>query len=812
MANTNSSPVGAIRISPPDGFLSSVKAEADRLLADGFTVVMLGYQSKAPPPVEPPRFDTATGKPILMKREKCLVTQDNIDQLLGNQPRNIGVLLGAKSNNRVDIDLDWTITRPLAKLLFENAPCFGRLSAKSSHIIVACPGAKTLKFLLPTSMKDNDRLPDKHSLCVLELRSDGHHTVFPSSVHQDTGEAIAWEIKGDFPTFEFQALKAKLGLLAFLSAVAQFWPIEGTRDDTAMALAGALLASGLDAEEADFFARAVAQEAGDEEWQKRGKAVATDAKMQAGEAVTGLPKLVELLGLPEACVATFRDWLGIKGGPPRRHHTGGRNVIDPKRTRDLGRRILSERFTFNGELGLVFFRSEFHIFDAGYYRAVEPEVVKSAIYEVLEGMQEMHPKYGPQPMAVTPRLVRDVEDGLKTLCLIEKHKADPPDWIRGGGPPPGELLVLRNGLFHLPKGELLPHTPRFFTLSKIDIDYDSTAQPPARWLRLMDEIWPDDPEAIATLQEMIGYFLVPDNSQQKAFLFIGPPRSGKGTIARMCEMLLGSVNYAGIKLKKLGDQFGMESLIPKLLAVVTDARLGAKTDRGNVIETVLTITGQDGVTIDRKGIKAWEGTLKVRFFIHSNELPRFEDMSGAFASRFIALKTEQTFMGREDLDLGDKLKAELPGVLLWAIEGRRRLKGRGKFVQPASSAAMMRHFELMSSPVKGFIEDRCVLDPQATVAKDALYQAYKYWQETEGKSYSLDKQSFANKLYAAFPGLIKEGRPSVEGERVRVFRGVRLRTPEDDKAQSEDRANPEADARAEAEAKALAKARDETPM
>lgn len=806
MANALSMPVGTNKVAPPDGFMSSVKAEADRLLADGFTVVMLGYQNKAPPPVEPPRFDTATGKAILMKREKCVVTQDNIDQLLGNQTRNIGVLLGAKSNNRVDIDLDWTITRPLAKLLFENAPCFGRLSAKSSHIIVECPGAKTLKFLLPTSMKDNDRLPVKHSLCVLELRSDGHYTVFPPSVHQDTGEAIAWEINGDFPTFEFQALKAKLGLLAFLSAVAQFWPIEGTRDDTAMALAGALLASGLDAEEADFFARAVAEEAGDEEWQKRGKAVATAVKMQAGEAVTGLPKLVELLGLPEACVATFREWLGIKGGPPRSHHTGGKNIVDPKNPRELGERVLEERFTFGGERGLVFFKSEFHIYSAGYYRAVEMEVVEAAIYGVLEGMQEIHPKLGPKPMAVTPRLVRDVVHGLKSFCLVEKNAADPPCWISGEGQPTGELLVLRNGLFHLPKGELLPHTPRFFTLSKIDIDYDPTAQRPERWLRLMDEVWPDDPEAIATLQEMFGYFLVPDTSQQKAFMFIGPPRSGKGTIARMCELLLGKVNYAGIKLKALGEQFGMESLIPKLLAVVTDARLGAKTDRGNVVETVLTITGQDGVTIDRKGIKSWEGTLKVRFFIHSNELPRFEDMSGAFASRFILLKTEQSFYGREDLELGDKLKAELPGILLWAIDGWRRLQARGKFVQPASSAAMMRHFELMSSPVKGFVVDRCILDPQATVTKDALYQMYKHWQETEGKSYSLDKQAFANKLYAAFPGVITDGRPSFEGERIYVFRGVRLRVADDDKAQTEDKA------RAEAEAKALAKARNEAPM
>lgn len=777
-----------------NAFMEKVLQEAERLIAEGRTPIRLDARAKSPP--------THRGGKKLTHDENKL-SRENVHERLAPEDFNLGVMLGQESGGLIDFDLDWPEARIVGAEVFADLASFGRAGAKGSHRLAICPGAKSKKFQLPAGVKD-PRLPSEHAQCVLELRANGL-TMVPPSIHPSR-EEVKWEKRCDAPAIAYPEALKKAGLVAFISVCMRLWPAQGSRDDTAMALAGALLSAGYDPETVDEWTRWIAEQAGDEEWQKRGKAVATAAKMEAGEAVTGLPKLVELLGLPEVCVATFRDWLGMKAGPVRTHHGGGKNVVDPKRPRDLGRRILSERFTFNGECGLVFFRSEFHVFDAGYYRAVEPEVVKSAIYEVLEGMQEMHPKKGPEPLAVTPRLVRDVEDGLKTLCLVEKHKADPPDWIRGGGPPPGELLVLRNGLFHLPKGELLPHTARFFTLSKIDIDYDPTAERPARWLRLMDEIWPDDPEAIATLQEMIGYFLVPDNSQQKAFLFIGPPRSGKGTIARMCEMLLGSVNYAGIKLKKLGDQFGMESLIPKLLAVVTDARLGAKTDRGNVIETMLTITGQDGVTIDRKGIKSWEGTLKVRFFIHSNELPRFEDMSGAFASRFILLKTEQTFMGREDLDLGDKLKAELPGVLLWAIEGWRRLKGRGKFVQPASSAAMMRHFELMSSPVKGFIEDRCVLDPQATVAKDALYQAYKYWQETEGKSYSLDKQSFANKLYAAFPGIIKDGRPSVEGERVRVFRGVRLRAPEDDKAKPEDKA------RAEAEAKALAKARDETPM
>lgn len=783
MANVLSGPAGTNKVTPPEGFMSSVRAEADRLLADGFAVVMLGYQSKAPPPVEPLRFDTKNGNPILMKRERCIVTQDNINQLLGNQPRNIGVLLGADSNNRVDIDLDYPIARPLAKLLFESAPRFGRLSAKSSHIIVECPAAKSLKFTLPTSMKDNDRLPDKHALCVLELRSDRTYSVFPPSIHRDTGEAISWEIKGDFPIFEFQALKAKLGLLAFLSAVAQFWPKEGTRDDTAMALAGALLAAGLDPEEADFFARAVAEEAGDEEWQKRGKAVATAAKMQAGEPVTGLPKLVELLGLPEVCIPTFRDWLCIKGGPStaigRAHSTHSPDCVDPKRPYDIAKQFIGEYHSFEGHRTIAYHNREYYLSGNGIYEVVETDAIRQKIYQFLDTKTVFVPKVGEVPIDLNPRMINNVEDGLRALSLVPRHKVSPPCWLDGVGPKANELMVVDNGILHVPSGELLPHTPRLFALAKISIPYDPNAPLPVVWLGFLESVFKNTSDVIPVLQEMMGYMLVADTSQHKAFMLIGPPRCGRSTIARILEKLVGKDYFAGIKLNTLSEQFGMQSLIPKLVAVVTDARMSARTDRGSLMETVLNITGDDSVTVARKNQTAWEGHLMFRLLVIANELPKFEDMSGAFASRFILLTTDMSFLGKEDLSLGEKLEAELPGILLWAIDGLRRLKDRGKFVQPESSAMLIRHFEMASSPALAFVTDCCVLEPDAVVSKDTLYNAYTQWQASEGRTYALDKNTFASKLYSAFPGLITEGRPREGGKRSYVFRGIRLLTPEE---------------------------------
>jgi hypothetical protein len=138
--------------------------------------------------------------------------------------------------------------------------------------------------------------------------------MFPPSIHPN-GEEVAWESQGDVPSVEWNKLRFHAGLAAFLAVCIRMWPATGTRDETSMALAGALLSAGLSADHADRAAKFVAEMAGDEEYEKRGKAASTAEKIARGEPVTGLPRLVDLLGLPDACVKTIRKWLLIKSEP-----------------------------------------------------------------------------------------------------------------------------------------------------------------------------------------------------------------------------------------------------------------------------------------------------------------------------------------------------------------------------------------------------------------------------------------------------------------------------------------------------------------
>ena len=233
-------------------------------------------------------------------------------------------------------------------------------------------------------------------------------------------------------------------------------------------------------------------------------------------------------------------------------------------------------------------------------------------------------------------IVANVLDQLRARRCVSGRVA-PPAWIDEPPVawPPRELLTTRNQIVHLPslaaglQDYMRPATPRLFTMFALDYDVDANAAAPAAWLEFLNQLWPDDPTSIETLQEWFGYSLTPDTSQQKIALLIGPKRSGKGTIARVLRGLLGSQNVAGPTLASLGQNFGLAPLLGKPLAIVSDARLGGRTDSAVVTERLLSISGEDSLTIDQKYLPALTCQLPTRLMILTNELPRLNDSSGA---------------------------------------------------------------------------------------------------------------------------------------------------------------------------------------
>lgn len=444
-------------------------------------------------------------------------------------------------------------------------------------------------------------------------------------------------------------------------------------------------------------------------------------------------------------------------------------------------RALTPAFADHGALTLRHWRNQWMRWEGSAWSDVDNSAVRMLLYRRTEHATFTRRDRQGNPISVdwkpSKARIANLIEALAAVVYLDT-RTEIPSWLDGtDGPDPTRVIACRNGLLDLGSRRLLPRTPLFFNRVSVPFDYDANAPQPARWLGFLGSIWPDDPDAITALREWFGYVLSGRTDLQKMLLITGPMRSGKGTIARILTALVGRDNMSGPTMSSLTTNFGLGDLVGKSLAVVADARLprlGAET----IVERLLTISGEDTVTVDRKFKDPWSGRLPTRFTLLSNELPAFRDQSGAIASRLIILTMRVSNLGREDTRLEADLRRELPGILNWALTGLDQLAARGRFVEPASSAAAVKLLADAVSPIKAFLDDWCVLGPKDThtTPKDVLYEAWKDWCRGEGRDHPGTKMTFSRDLFAANVG-IEETRVRVGGVRMQSYGGVHLDRP-----------------------------------
>ena len=474
-------------------------------------------------------------------------------------------------------------------------------------------------------------------------------------------------------------------------------------------------------------------------------------------------------------------------------------VDDPRR---LALLFLDQFCTESGEWRFVRWNCEWFRWDSTCYTLIQPEGLKSSLVNMIqqefetdaverlkayESIPEDKRKEGSKPpkaRKVTGQLVNNVMDHLAALTQVNPD-AKLPSWIRNepAGFDPREIVVAQNGIVKLrtlcsgDSDYLIPPTPDYFSTNCLPFRFDEQAPEPAEWLRFLGDLWPDDPDSIACLQEWMGLLLVPDNRFEKMLLVVGPRRSGKGTITKVIRALIGEANVAGPTLAGLATNFGLWSLIGKQVAVIGDARLSAKTDTAIVTERLLSISGDDPITIDRKGIKPITTTVPARFVMMTNEIPRFTDASNALAGRFIILRMLNSFYGQEDHGLAERLMQELPSILIWAIAGWQRLVENGRFTIPSASQDIATQLEDAASPVGAFVREKCEVGASFSVDRKALFTEWEEWCNAENRAHPGNANSFGIMLRAAVAG-IQDVRRKTMGIRTREYTGIRLKSYE----------------------------------
>lgn len=445
-------------------------------------------------------------------------------------------------------------------------------------------------------------------------------------------------------------------------------------------------------------------------------------------------------------------------------------VLDPRDPMAMARELRQR--VYDGPRGATLLRHAglWYQHTGPCYIELPDEAVRCQVWRFLDEAQKLS-KTGLVPFQPGPNAVSAAADALKAVAGATLQA--PAVWLNVEGPAPAELIAMANGILHAPTRKLLPHTPRYFNVNALPFAWQPDAAEPAQWLAFLQELWGDDADAISTLQEVFGYLLTPDTSQQKMFLLLGPRRCGKGTIGRVLGALLGLANTVGPTLASLCGDRGLEPLVGKTAAIIPDARLAGGSAQTTVVERLLMISGEDTVTMDRKYKEPWSGKLAVRFVILTNEIPRFADSSGALAGRFVTLEMTRSFFGKEDLSLGGKLMAELPGILLWALDGLDRLKARGHFVQPASGAAVVQEMTDITSPVGAFVRDCCLVGSKHKTPAGTLYEGWRAWCAQQGRDKPGTAAMFGRDLRAAVSGvyLVNGG---TAAKRVRMYQGIEL--------------------------------------
>ncbi len=230
--------------------------------------------------------------------QNFVLSENELQNHFNGKPQNVGILLGSKSSNLIDLDLDSPEAVKSADFFLpETKSIFGRSSKPRSHRLFFSEFPKTEKF--------------EYGETIVEIRSTGGQTIFPPSTHE-SGEQIEWFASGEPLPIEADKLRRAVALLASACVVTKFWTKQShIRHDLSLAVSGALLRNGFSESETENFIRAVCFVCNDEEVADRLKSVETTAgNLRTGRNAFGFPKLAELT--ETKLVESVCKWLKIE--------------------------------------------------------------------------------------------------------------------------------------------------------------------------------------------------------------------------------------------------------------------------------------------------------------------------------------------------------------------------------------------------------------------------------------------------------------------------------------------------------------------
>jgi putative DNA primase/helicase len=321
------------------------------------------------------------------------------------------------------------------------------------------------------------------------------------------------------------------------------------------------------------------------------------------------------------------------------------------------------------------------------------------------------------------------------------------------------VLNVCNGTLDLRTGHLRPHARADLLTKLAPVTYDPGALCPT-WVGFLSRILAGDGELIRFVQKVIGYSLTGSTQEQCLFILYGAGANGKSTLIQTISALLG--DYARqtpteTLLIQRGD--GVRNDLARLQGARFVSAVEVEGGRKLAEALVKQLTGGDTITARFLYGEHFEFQPMFKLWLAVNHKPVVQGTDHAIWRRLRLIPFTVTIPAAEqDKRLTEKLQAELPGILRWAVEGCLLWQQEG-LEPPAAVHRATGDYRAEMDVIAAFIRDCCVVEPQRQVSTSELYAEYRGWCEQMGES-AVTQKAFGTALRerGCTPGRTSGGR------------------------------------------------------
>jgi putative DNA primase/helicase len=294
------------------------------------------------------------------------------------------------------------------------------------------------------------------------------------------------------------------------------------------------------------------------------------------------------------------------------------------------------------------------------------------------------------------------------------------------------LLNVENGTLDLRAGRLRRHEPRNLITKLAPVEYDPHAKAP-RWERFLREVTKDDAEMQAFLQYAVGYTLTGETSEECLFFTFGPGKNGKTTFIETVRALLGEDDGYAQQIPfnvLLSDERGSNAHdTHRARTYRTRLVTAMEAAKGRAFNAALInqLTSNDRQIARRLYEMPFEFSPTHKLWVAANHKPPVREQTEGFWRRMRLVPFTFTVpKARRDKRLNRRLRAELPGILNWALDGCLAWQRHG-LPEPKRVEQATKTYRQENDPLRDFVEEECRIGEGRWTPTNELYERFKLW-------------------------------------------------------------------------------------